>query len=183
MFMHTLSQALSALLGALLILLPAAVRADDKPKDDARSKPDQPLVFDDFSNQRAAAMLLGAGLGPAPLHKALMLGVGEQLRFWDFQPPVLPDELRVPVGATAVVVVGAGTGTPGLSTAGVLFAGDFADCWSLEDFNRARGLPRETLAAVRDDLPLARPDEATPEGVVEYAALHDALIKMLRSPA
>jgi hypothetical protein len=167
----------AALLSCALVL-----HAEDRPKADKPAPLEQPPLFgNEYVGQRGVAALVGTALsGAGALQQASVLLCGESQGAWEFQTPILRGEERTPVGA-AVVVLGS---TPGhaaaLSAPVLLQAGDFADCWSLEDALRVRPLDRHILAILRDGQPLPGAKEKTPAEIEESFLLQDALLKVLR---
>ena len=153
---------------------------DKKPKSPAPEPP--PLFANEFWQQRGAAAYFGAGFGAiGPLRQVILLDLGGQRRFWEFQTPLLRGEARTPAGAAAVVLSTFSATAP-LSELTFLQHGDFSDCWSLIDALRVRTLDPQVLGGVRDDLPLPDEQKPSPEAVQESFALNDALLKALRSP-
>ncbi len=161
-------------------LFGAPLAADDVKKDE----PEPPPLFGvTHLPERGAAAYLGASIGPgAPLRQSVILAVGEATSCWEFSSKVLRGEARTPTGVAAVL----GASLPGQAAAFavplMLDAGEYADCWSLEDYSRVRPLDPFLLRALRDDTPLPSPDEMTPAAVNENFLLHDGLLKVLRAP-
>jgi hypothetical protein len=82
-----------------------------------------------------------------------------------------------------VVLGGAPEQAAALNAVALFRAGDYDDCWSIEDSTFVQLLDRNALAAVvRDDQPLPGPDDRTPQAVEETFRYQDALVKALRAP-
>jgi hypothetical protein len=166
-----------------LLTCALALPAEDKLKADRPTAPEQPPLFgNEYLGQRGVTALLGTSLyGAGPLQQASVLIVGESQGVFEFQLPLLRGEDRTPVGAAAVILGCTSGHAAALNAPLFLQAGDFADCWSLEDSLGVRPLDRHILAMLRDGQPLPEPGEKTLAAVEESYLLHDALLKVLRS--
>lgn len=165
-----------------IALAALSLRAADRPPPNRAEEPEQPFVLgDDSPPARGVAASLGVAAGPgAPLRQVAVLAAGDSLRLWDPQPATLPADARMPTGIATAFLTGA-TPAAALTVPGVLGAGEELKTWALGDRPPVPPLDWHVLG-IRDDVPL--PDEGGPsvEAAHERLALHDALVKALRTP-
>jgi hypothetical protein len=136
-----------------------------------------------YLEQRGPVMVLGAGPpGAGPLQQASVAWCGETLRFWELHRTLPPAPARSPSGAATVVADLASSPNAPLTGVALLRAGDFADCWSVEDGLHVWGLTPASLSLVRDNSPLPSDAKPSPDTAEERFALQEALLRASRTP-
>ncbi len=175
-FRHVLSLVVLLLLCAFLAHAADQPKGEDKPKDDIPP----PLFGEEFAQQRAATALFGESFGSTgPLRQAVILALGQQIGTFETDSP-LRGETLIPYLASSVFLGSVPGNAPAFNSSLMLYAGEYANGWSLDDPNRFRPL-EGILASVRDNAPLASLADRTPAGVEEAYLLQDGLLKSLRA--
>src|SRR5262249_7941483 len=154
--------------------LPA--HADDKQPE----PPPPPFSKAEYIDYREVFSLLGASLSPDGPLRSMTIPVAAAQRDWEqiraIQIRTQPLQPRV---AAAMVILGSTPGhAVGINQALLLRAGDFEDCWSIEDSAAVRTLDTAALnAAVRDDQALPKLNDRDPLSVQEALFYQEVLLK------